>query len=145
MLTIVQGKALTTRDRPAFVHAWIQRARKDTYVPDLLADRKAGESDDDAANAAYDKFRKNMSLWWRNINPTWRESTPSFALARHDGDWAALYRPGKNGLISVVKCMKWWWDLLEDVDEEESDRSEWRAALEDVIWTFEQVLNHQKQ
>ena len=37
------------------------------------------------------------------------------------------------------------WTCQWCVDEEEGDRNEWRAALEDVIWTFEQVLSQQKE
>ncbi|KAL1724920.1 hypothetical protein EV714DRAFT_240358 [Schizophyllum commune] len=142
------GTALSPRCRPAFVGAWVARARRPQYVPDLLASRKPDESEDDAANAAYDEFRHAFQEWWHHINPPWRlalSSSMAFALDRRDGDWSPLYRPGKNGLISVVKCLKWWWDLLLDVDEEEGDREVWREAVEEVAWTFEQVLNQQRQ
>ncbi|KAL1740790.1 hypothetical protein HDZ31DRAFT_24614, partial [Schizophyllum fasciatum] len=133
------GRALSSQNRPSFVGAWIGRARRATYVPDLLADQKAGESDDDAANAAYDTFRDDMRLWWHHINPKWRLPTATFALERGEGDWSSLFCSGKNGLVSVVKCVKWWWDLLDDVDEEDDDRDEWRLAVEEVAWVFEQV------
>lgn len=123
---------------------WIQRARKPTYVPNLLAGKQQGESDSVAASAAFDRFRHEMKNWWANINPTWRRAlgADSFPLQRGSGDWSHMHKTGKNGLVSVVKCIKWWWEMLEEVDEQSGDRDEWRAAAADVAWTFEQVLQY---
>ncbi|KAI5836573.1 uncharacterized protein SCHCODRAFT_01111296 [Schizophyllum commune H4-8] len=66
----------------------------------------------------------------------------AFTLRREAGDWSVLYCTGANGLVSIVKCMKWWWEMLDEVDEQPGDRDEWRAAAADVAWTFKQVLAH---
>ena len=95
---------------------------------------------------AFDRFRLDMRTWWARINPTWRTSPTAagaaFALRRVDGDWSCMLCTGQNGLISVVKCMKWWWEMIGEVDEQPGDRDKWRAAAADVAWAFEQVLKY---
>ncbi|KAL1739184.1 hypothetical protein HDZ31DRAFT_49794, partial [Schizophyllum fasciatum] len=130
-------------ERPSYVAAWIKRARSTSYEPDLLSDKPAAVDDADHACAAFDKFRDNMASWWRALNPEWRHgSTGTFALDRGQGDWSQLYYTGKNGLVSLVVCLKWWWEMLdyEEVEEEDGDREEWHNAVKDVSWAFQQVL-----
>ncbi|TRM55253.1 hypothetical protein BD626DRAFT_376750, partial [Schizophyllum amplum] len=119
------GYGLSSDARPEYVDAWIQRARSLTYKPKL---------------EGFDQFRLDMKNWWRVVNPEWRDrSSVGFALGRGDGNFSCLYCPGTNGLVSFVKCLQWWWDAFERVDEAEGDRKEWRAAVDDVAWAFEQV------
>ncbi|KAL1741831.1 hypothetical protein HDZ31DRAFT_44591, partial [Schizophyllum fasciatum] len=140
------GPALSSKGRPPDVYHWIQRARSTGYKPDLTKDQRKGETEKVAASVAFDKFRHDMRIWWAHINPTWRTSPTAagtaFALRRVDGDWCCMHCTGQNGLISVVKCMKWWWEMIGEVDEQPGDRNEWRAAADDVAWAFKQVLKY---
>ncbi|KAL1725058.1 hypothetical protein EV714DRAFT_240257 [Schizophyllum commune] len=143
------GPALSSKGRPPDVYHWIQRARSTGYKPDLTKDRRKGETERVAASVAFDKFRLDMRTWWARINPTWHTSPTAagaaFALRRVDGDWSCMLCTGQNGLISVVKCMKWWWEMIGEVDEQPGDRDEWRAAAADVAWAFEQVLKYAQE
>ncbi|KAL1658893.1 hypothetical protein GGF50DRAFT_66368, partial [Schizophyllum commune] len=131
--------------RPCQVAAWIKRKRVATYRPDLLLDKPLRTPDKDFACATFDQFCVDMKKWWHALNPPWRARTSAFALNRDgdgDGDWSSLYCVGQNGLISLIVCLKWWWEMLddEDVEEQEGDREEWCEAVEDVAWVLGRVL-----
>ncbi|KAL1749895.1 hypothetical protein FB107DRAFT_224774, partial [Schizophyllum commune] len=88
------------------------------------------------------KFRADMARWWYQVNPDWRErSGAGFVLTRGDGDLSGLFCTGQNGLVSVVKCLKFWWEMFDDpsLEEQEPDRREWMMAADDVAWTFEKL------
>ncbi|KAI5823235.1 hypothetical protein K523DRAFT_255519, partial [Schizophyllum commune Tattone D] len=70
----------------------------------------------------------------------------SFVLGRGDGDLSSLYCTGQNGLVSLVKRLKWWWEILEDplIDEKERGRAEWREAVDDVAWTLKLLLEQKR-
>ncbi|KAL1711661.1 hypothetical protein EV715DRAFT_169720, partial [Schizophyllum commune] len=131
--------------RPIYVGEWIQRARSSSYEPNLLKPKARKESDAEATNANWDKFRASMAAWWRQINPEWRtegiDDAQGLALTRGKGDLMSLYCTGQNGLVSVVVCLRWWWELFSDplVEEQEGDRAAWCAAVDDVSWAFSKM------
>ncbi|KAJ7725578.1 hypothetical protein B0H16DRAFT_1736105 [Mycena metata] len=115
------GKKLSTTNRPTEVQWWIQRARKGT--PPIK---------DPAA------FAGSWTRWWCGLNPTWRRGDGGIdAMLKEgggeEGEWDALDVRGVNGLLSVLMCLKWWRNAVE---EEEKD---WVMAVADVTWVLEQL------
>ncbi|TRM56353.1 hypothetical protein BD626DRAFT_357867, partial [Schizophyllum amplum] len=117
------GETLPAKGRPEYAAFWIGRARSLTYVPDMGYIQEEGQTDEDAASLGFDKFRSDMKTWWHNLNPEWRKKDDShFELAREAGDFSQLYYPGINGLVTLVKSLKWWWEAIETVQELPGDR-----------------------
>ncbi|KAJ7078751.1 hypothetical protein B0H15DRAFT_732432, partial [Mycena belliarum] len=112
-------KALVAKKRPKAVGWWIQRARARTpEIKDV------------------DAFAVEWGGWWRAINPAWR-SAGSQAMIRAEGEsWELLSGvTGINGLLSVLMCLKWWRETLDDGKGVEV----WAAAVEDVTWVLKQL------
>ncbi|KAJ7734410.1 hypothetical protein B0H16DRAFT_1246416, partial [Mycena metata] len=116
-----KAKALSSKDRPTEVQWWIQRARKVT--PPIK-------------NAA--AFAASWMRWWYALNPTWRRGDGGIdSMAREgggeEGEWDAVDVRGGNGLLSVLVCLKWWRNALEE------ETKDWVMAVADVTWVLEQL------
>ncbi|KAL1698449.1 hypothetical protein EV121DRAFT_297180 [Schizophyllum commune] len=140
-----EGARLSSERRPPWVSSWIKWGRSPSFEPWLLQNQDDNEDEEEAAAAAYDKFREDMKAWWHAINPDWRPRSTSFSLGRGEGDWSKLFCPGQNGLISVVKCLKWWWELLEEIDEIADDRAQWFDAVDEVTYTLGELYEQQQR
>jgi hypothetical protein len=82
-------------------------------------------------------FAHNFRTWYCSIQPKWRGS--SWPLERETiagQDWTPLLRGGCNGLLNVVICFVWWWQVLEEGD----DTNEFDDVLADFAWVIERVL-----
>ncbi|KAJ7027745.1 hypothetical protein C8F04DRAFT_1266695 [Mycena alexandri] len=115
------GKPLATKGRPAEVGWWIQRARRATPM----------------IKSAH-VFATSWISWWIELNPKWRGAAGSDKMLRTEGQsgWDGLKATatGVNGLLSVLMCLKWWKDAIDD---EEGD---WAIAVSDVTWVLRQLL-----
>ncbi|EIW77719.1 hypothetical protein CONPUDRAFT_156906 [Coniophora puteana RWD-64-598 SS2] len=125
-----QGPAgmLDSKERPREVHWWIARKRLFTVRPSI---------------PDVDKFAGQWWKWWVRLQPEWREiaapSGPSPSpLPRHglDGDWSALDKPGINGFLSVVVCLKWWGSETATA----SNDPLWVTAVEDTKWVMNCIV-----
>ncbi|KAK6977456.1 hypothetical protein R3P38DRAFT_2810287 [Favolaschia claudopus] len=123
------AKAMGTKYRPKEVAGWISRARVGGPQPAIL----------DVYGFA--------ALWWKYwvaINPEWRTRVrDGRRLAKEgEGDWSALKKEtGKNGLLNVLICLRWWRDALRIRSEGEWLREgvakDWKEAVEEVRWVLE--------
>ncbi|KAJ6489541.1 hypothetical protein C8R47DRAFT_938705, partial [Mycena vitilis] len=118
---VVQAKGLGGKKRPSQVKDWVSRARKAGYTPPI-------------ANAA--QFGREFVTWWVDINPVWR--TKDLPMGRFtDGSWDVLDVPGRNGMLNVLMCLKWW---AEKLGAEEAVKSgEWIEAVTDVAWVIDRL------
>ncbi|KAJ3817804.1 hypothetical protein F5880DRAFT_1492359, partial [Lentinula raphanica] len=125
-----QPATLPTHGRPAVI-AWWFRNRKPVY--------RSPPAD---IFGTVDDFASQWWTWWSDINPTWRQrhfETGRVILAPDSddqGEWKELLRPGQCGMFSVLMTLFWWNQHLS------SPSSEWTAALQDVTWVFEELVQH---
>lgn len=47
-------------------------------------------------------------------------------------DWANLLKPGSNGMLSVLACLRWWRVRGIDLGNDHGDFEEWTKAVEGV-------------
>ncbi|KAJ7507609.1 hypothetical protein B0H11DRAFT_1664186, partial [Mycena galericulata] len=105
-------KSHPPRLRPKQVGVWVKNARKGTPALEVGA------------------FSKQWWVWWRAINPDWREREGDL-LKDGDGNWGVMECPGQNGFLNVLICLKWWGDRLEG-----DSREDWEQAVGDVRWVL---------
>ncbi|KAJ7606238.1 hypothetical protein FB45DRAFT_706602, partial [Roridomyces roridus] len=105
-----------TTKRPGEVHYWVSRGRKTEPEPVDIA-----------------TFPMEFWAWWGLLNPQWRVKE-GVLVQSGSGSWTELEKPGINGLLSVLYCLKWW----EASVETDAERLEWERAVRDVLWTLEQ-------
>ncbi|KAJ7621441.1 hypothetical protein FB45DRAFT_707048, partial [Roridomyces roridus] len=72
--------------------------------------------------------------WWVQINPSWRKKAGTL-VQEGTGSWDELNKPGMNGLLNVLACLRWW----DAVVETKQQRDEWDRAVADVRWALEQM------
>ncbi|EIW79115.1 hypothetical protein CONPUDRAFT_26986, partial [Coniophora puteana RWD-64-598 SS2] len=122
----LQGPAgmLDSKDRPQEVRWWIARKHLVTVRPSI-PDVKT--------------FAGHWWRWWACLQPEWREITAPSGLShsplpRHgrDGDCSALDKPGINGFLSIVVCLKWWGFETAAASKD----PQWLAAIQDTKWVM---------
>ncbi|KAJ6480747.1 hypothetical protein C8R47DRAFT_1218593 [Mycena vitilis] len=101
--------------RPGEIQMWIKYARG--TKPEI---KNIGE------------FVEKVQNWWKKINPAWRLKDGRLTKAT-EGSWAEMRKPGPNGFLGVLACLKWW-------REEKGSTREWVDALEDVTWVLRTLL-----
>ncbi|KAK7027869.1 hypothetical protein R3P38DRAFT_3521484 [Favolaschia claudopus] len=126
------AKAIGTKFRPAQVSGWINRARVGGPQPAIL-----------------DVYAFAAQWWqyWVAINPEWRtrlEGGGGTRLGKEgQGDWGTLKgQTGKNGLLNVLICLRWWKDVLRigSVGAPEGILSkQWQEAVGDLLWVLEKM------
>jgi hypothetical protein len=107
-------KGLSARQRPSQVGYWVQRSR--TGTPEIK----------DIAT-----FAKEWQTWWQDINPGWHKI--SLPMLKKDSLWEYLDVTGPNSFLSVVVCLKWWREKLEE------ELLEWEDAVQDVTWVLKRI------
>lgn len=117
---------LGTSQRPAYVSWWIQRARSQVYRPKITN---------------FDEVAAKFKAWWQSLQPDWRV-TDDGALARGEGSWDALRRPGVNGLLSVMAALFFW---AYSVGEENANTAALELAIEDVSWALQELVKFIKE
>lgn len=125
------GWQMPRKDRPEQVRGWINRGRKWTLPPTLgseLGTRETG-----------DLWVGGWWKWWGSLQPEERGTLENELLRPETADWskmAGMY--GKNGLLQVIATLVWWGDVARKRGLEAE--KEWLAAVSDVTWVFEQIL-----
>ncbi|KAL1711358.1 hypothetical protein EV715DRAFT_298213 [Schizophyllum commune] len=127
-----EGKRVpTARKRPSEIGEWIKRARKPDYAPTHPESQPREDFVDD--------WRSAMWAWWSAVNPKSRPRDKSGRVGERcePVDWADLRCHGPNGLLSVLKGLKWWFDM----ECEPEGGAEWRAIVGDVQYALDGLLS----
>ncbi|KAL1738232.1 hypothetical protein HDZ31DRAFT_51307 [Schizophyllum fasciatum] len=126
-----QSAPLSSKGRPRYLGEWIARARSVTYVPKRPSARA------DIGDWICD-FQEAMWGWWIELNPSWRKSKKHDKLLKPKahGDWSPLHRTGQNGLLSVIKGLKW----LFEMEEKPAGSARWHVLFDDVNWALRGML-----
>jgi hypothetical protein len=111
------GKA----NRPKLIGDWIQRKRSPTWRPPI---------------ENVDAYGEQFTKWWFGLQPEWRRSEDGKVLVESvAGDWSAMKRSGKNGLLSVLAALFYWGLNAEDKTD---IRKKWCLAVADC----QTVISH---
>lgn len=109
---------LGTAHRPPIVAQWIQRARSQTYRPEIRN---------------VDELALKFSAWWRSLQPEWRVAGDG-PPARGSGSWDVLRRSGANGLLSVMAALFFWGSSTG------GEGTSWTEAVEDVLYALQELV-----
>ncbi|KAJ4465787.1 hypothetical protein C8J55DRAFT_440494 [Lentinula edodes] len=130
----VSKSRLSDLNRPAMLNDWSKR--RTGSVPALST-----------ATLVY-RFGESVWTWWCSLQPPWRtysitnnRPTPLELLVPGNG-WHSLNKGGKNGLMLIVTCLKWWREGLESLSEVEKRELEtdWYLAVEDISRMLEGLI-----
>ncbi|KAJ6490425.1 hypothetical protein C8R47DRAFT_977341, partial [Mycena vitilis] len=108
-------RGFTADGRPSEIQTWIKYAR--ATRPEIK-------------NSV--QFIEKWQGWWKSINPSWRLQD-GVLVKKSEGAWDVMRKPGSNGFLGVLACLKWW-------REEKGSTSEWADALADVTWVLRTLL-----
>ncbi|KAL1689037.1 hypothetical protein GGG16DRAFT_58633 [Schizophyllum commune] len=126
-----EGKRVpTAKKRPPEIGEWIKRAREPDFAPTCPKNKPHEDFTDD--------WRGAMWGWWSAINPASRPRDKAGRLGDRQGqvDWTPLDCRGPNGHLSVLKGLKWWFDM-----EGESEGSDaWLDIVDDVQFALDGLL-----
>ncbi|KAI5890880.1 uncharacterized protein SCHCODRAFT_02734338 [Schizophyllum commune H4-8] len=117
--------------RPKEIGEWIKRARMTTFAPQVPANTPPEDFLDD--------WKASIWRWWSSLNPQWRQRNTDGKVGKGRGtagDWLCLHYPGLNGHLSVLKGVKWWFDLEGNPGGSRS----WLELVEDIQWALDGVL-----
>ena len=62
---------------------------------------------------------------------------PLLTLRTTAGEWTNMDKPGSNGFLSILAALNWWGAQIK-VDGAQSEL--WHAAVADVSWVIEQLI-----
>ncbi|TRM60910.1 hypothetical protein BD626DRAFT_538450 [Schizophyllum amplum] len=122
---------LGSKKRPTYIGAWIARARSVKYLPP----RPSGSAE---VSEWISDFQDGMWAWWYEVNPSWRKGNTGNRLLKPkvSGDWAPLHHTRPNGLLSVLKGLKW----LFEMENVRKGSKKWCTLMDDVEYAFENLL-----
>ncbi|KAL1738776.1 hypothetical protein HDZ31DRAFT_50461, partial [Schizophyllum fasciatum] len=122
---------LSSKGRPKYLGDWIARARSVNYAPKRPSSR--AEVDDWICD-----YQETMWAWWMELNPSWRRGKKRNHLLKpkNPGDWSPLHRTGQNGLLTVLKGLKWFFEM----EQKPQGSPRWRAFADDVEWVLQGLL-----
>ncbi|KAJ7161805.1 hypothetical protein C8R43DRAFT_1123523 [Mycena crocata] len=106
---------LPTAERPAEIPWWTSRARSGNPTISNV-----------------ENFVAVFKNWWFLINPSWRQNEDGSLKLEEDGSWEELRKPGANGLLNVLICLKWWRERMDGLG--------WDDVVADVTWVIECLL-----
>ncbi|KAJ3752760.1 hypothetical protein EV360DRAFT_54673 [Lentinula raphanica] len=89
-------KGLPTDGRPEAIPWWMSRGRN--KFPKVL----------ESTNVS--SFRESVLSYWRKLNPDWLGANGKL-ICKQEDSWKKLRFPGQNGLLSIVACPRWWFEL----------------------------------
>ncbi|KAJ7790076.1 hypothetical protein B0H14DRAFT_2396758 [Mycena olivaceomarginata] len=127
---------LARKARPHQVSGWLSRGRKWGSPPTLgglLGKRR------------YKGQREELWMahwwgWWEDQQPKERACLENGDLSRPEtADWSTLARMyGNNGILQIMGSLVWWGKVAQTLGGE--DTEEWLAAVHDVTWVLERLL-----
>jgi hypothetical protein len=59
-------------------------------------------------------------------------------VASGRGAWDNFLKPGPNGMLSILTCLKWWFDKEVLLGIEVTDG--WVEAIADLIWVLQGLI-----
>jgi hypothetical protein len=121
--------------RPRQVAGWLSRGRK-WWMPPTLGEvlgTRQGTGEEELWVGLWWR-------WWRKLQPEERIILESGLLSRPETvDWSGMAQMhGNNGFLQVMAGLTWWGEVVQKHSEEEKE--EWGAAVDDVTWVLEQLL-----
>ncbi|KAJ6447364.1 hypothetical protein C8R47DRAFT_1231465 [Mycena vitilis] len=124
--------------KPRQVVGWLQRGRK-WHMPPTLGDDLGTRDTDELWVGLW-------WTWWKALQPSAREELATGLSRPEAADWSHMAQMhGRNGLLQVMATLAWWGErVCEKQDGSRmvsvEARSEWEAAVRDVKWVLEQVM-----
>ncbi|PPR07319.1 hypothetical protein CVT26_013679 [Gymnopilus dilepis] len=116
-----RGK-LGARHRPSCIGDWIQRRRATTWRPVI----------------EIPAFEEKFIKWWASVQPEWRISNAGdIDVSAAGSDWEDLYKPGLNGIYSIIVAL-FYWGLA--VKAGSGEHSRWLNAVKDVDFALTNLL-----
>lgn len=107
------------------VNYWISRARP---IDDFTA-----------PITNLDEFVASYRSWFDALNPSWRtKNNVGRWVASGSGAWDNFSKPGPNGMLSILACLKWWFDKEVLLGIEVTDG--WVEAVADLIWVLRGLI-----
>ena len=106
---------ISSKGRPDVVEMWISRGRSVTWRPSITNVKQ---------------LEKEFNAWWTSLQPTWRLSRGVLNMARVDGEWDSLCRPGLNGIQSVIVVLFYWGT---HVKTKPTQHGHWLTAVQDCL------------
>ncbi|KAL0064987.1 hypothetical protein AAF712_007978 [Marasmius tenuissimus] len=86
-------------------------------------------------------FPDKVWSWWFKLQPKWRGSPVNKRLlikGMENKNWSTLNHRGRKGWIIILVSLKWWWEsiqVLED-NEKQAAKDDWLLAVEEMTATF---------
>ncbi|KZV68903.1 hypothetical protein PENSPDRAFT_581722, partial [Peniophora sp. CONT] len=115
-------KGLNPSGRPSQVGWWTARKRCDRLPP--LDDVQL--------------YGDTVTKWYLSLQPEWRGNALPLSKDVPSGEsWSALRIPGRNGLLSLIAAVGWWWKVAHDNREEQVYMY---GVLNDLAWTVDALL-----
>ncbi|RDX40321.1 hypothetical protein OH76DRAFT_1459537 [Lentinus brumalis] len=112
------GKGLSPAHRPEEVAHWLKVLRRNIAKSPVIKDEVS--------------YAEKWWKWWAGLQPSWRIRDAQLRpVIGGEGDWEALKKPGKNGLLMVLLSLAWWSDAATA-----ATRSQWDIAVKDVSWVM---------
>lgn len=109
------------------MHRWVSRARPVAgYNPSITN---------------LDEFVSSYQRWFDSLNPSWRSKNEVgrwVTTTSDDGTWEDFQKPGLNGLLGILVCLKWWTEAEETLGIEVSDS--WVEGVTDLISVLQGLL-----
>lgn len=123
-MTRTQRKGLPTASRPPQIDWWVGRGRPygtDVDIPDVKV------------------FGDLWWKWWRGAQPSWRKPEDDDMVRVVRGPWEKLDRPGQNGMLSVLICLKWWKVEIDAMQgrKKTAELKRWSEGVADAHWVLQ--------
>ncbi|KAJ7457076.1 hypothetical protein FB451DRAFT_1047773, partial [Mycena latifolia] len=121
-----ERQRLSTKKRPKQIAEWIRggRGTKSKQTPKIKS---------------VSKFAEEWDAWWDSIQPSWRKRDANgkrIVGGEYGKDWGQMDCSGPNGCLSAAAGL-YFWGLAVSGSGDESARSEWECAVQDVVWVLE--------
>ncbi|KAL0563738.1 SERTA domain-containing protein 3 [Marasmius crinis-equi] len=70
-------------------------------------------------------MEKDWWTWWTKANPEWRVIVDGRVVPGGMGPWDRLRAPGPSGIVLFLVALRWWHDVVENVEEQ----ARWELAV----------------
>lgn len=79
-----------------------------------------------------ESYVKMWKIWWKTINPFWRELERGHLKLSGTGNWSCMFMPGRNGFLNIIGGVVALHECMDD--------TKWQETLEDLEWTIGRTL-----